>query len=165
MLERNTDYMAQWNQRQNNHTAVFLAAGFEEETVVSLLCQLRRAGLPVSLIGLSSQPLTGAHGINLCPDEILTDLPKDTTFRLIVIPGNGRCVQSLLISPHFHRLLKNTLANDGYVAALDTAVPSLDAAGIPHYAANPNHYIRQHNTPLSDFTTHLTHLTEDRILA
>ncbi|HFQ94596.1 MAG TPA: hypothetical protein ENK32_11335, partial [Anaerolineae bacterium] len=153
--------MVQGNPHQNNHTAVFLAAGFEEEPVVSLLCQLRDAGLPVSLIGLSSQPLTGNYGVTLCPDEILTDLPKDATFHLIVIPGNGRSVQSLLVSPHFHRLLKNTLAEDGCVAALDTAVPALEAAGIPRYAANPNHYIRQNHTPLNDFITRLTHLTQD----
>ncbi len=157
--------MTQWKQQQNNNTAVFLAAGFEEETVVSLLCQLREAGLPVSLMGLSSQPLTGTHGVKLCPDEVLTDLPKDTTFRLIVIPGNGRCARALLISPCFHRLLKNTLAEDGYVAVLDTAVPALDAAGIPRYAANPSHYLRQNHTSLNDFITRLTHLTEDPIPA
>ncbi|NKQ36205.1 MAG: hypothetical protein HF973_11395 [Chloroflexi bacterium] len=157
--------MTPWRTQQNNSTAVFLAAGFEEETVVSLLCQLREAGLPVSLMGLSSQPLTGTHGVKLYPDEVLTDLPKDATFRLIVIPGNGRCVQSLLISPCFHRLLKNTLADDGYVAALDTAVPALDAAGIPRYAVNPAHYLHQNHTPLNDFITHLIHLTEDRLPA
>lgn len=148
--------MAQWHPQQNNTTAVLLAAGFEEETVVALLCQLREAGLPVSLIGLSAQPLSGTHGVKLCPDEVLTDLPKDATFRLIVIPGNGRCVQSLLISPCFHRLLKNTLADDGYVATLDTAVPALEAAGIPRYAANPAHYLRQNHISLNNFITRLT---------
>ncbi len=157
--------MAQQKQRQNSDTAVLLAAGFDEETVVTLLCQLRDAGLPVSLISLSAQPLTGTYGVTLCPDEILTDLPKETYFRLIVIPGNGRCAQSLLISPRFHRLLQNTLAEDGHVAVLDTAVPALDAAGIPHYAANPNRYICQQNTPLNDFITRLTYLAEDRVLA
>ncbi|HID50608.1 MAG TPA: hypothetical protein EYP41_01045 [Anaerolineae bacterium] len=157
--------MTPWRTQQNNSTAVFLAAGFEEETVVSLLCQLREAGLPVSLIGLPSQPLTGNYGVTLCPDEILTDLPKDTIFHLIVIPGNGRSVHSLLISPRFHHFLKNTLAEDGYVAALDTAVPALETAGIPCYAANSAHYLRQNRIPLNDFISHLTRLTENSIPA
>ena len=156
--------MAQRHPQQSNSTAVFLAAGFEEETVVALLCQLRDAGLPVSLIGLSLQPLSGTHGVMLCPDKVLTDLPKDTTFRLIVIPGNGRCAHALLISPGFHRLLKNTLADDGYVAVLDTAVPALDAAGIPHYTTNPDRYVRQNDVPAHMFATRLIQLAQKQAI-
>jgi len=152
--------MAQGEQQQSKDTAVFLAAGFEEETVVTLLCRLRHAGLPVSLISPSTQPLTGTHGVTLCPDKLLLDLPKEKSFHLVIVPGNGRCVQSLLVCPRFHHLLKNSLAEGGYVAALDAAVPALDAAGIPRYAADPAHYLRQDHTPLNEFITYLSRLAQ-----
>lgn len=162
-LEKESSRVTKELVSQNKHTAVLLASGFDEEQVVAILCQMRTAGLPVSLIGLSTKPLTGMHGVALCPDGYLTDLAKNVCFRLIIIPGNGRGTRTLLTSPRFHQLLKNTLAAAGYVAALDTAVPTLQTAGIPSYAAQSDHYLQQDSESLHDFTTHLIELAKNRV--
>lgn len=77
---------------QNNRVLILLATGFEETAVVFCASQIREAGLPISLIGLSAGVLKGLHGLFIRPDYSLDQLLPETSYAGIIIPGSTQCV-------------------------------------------------------------------------
>ncbi len=136
---------------------ILLATGFEEETAVSCMTQLRGAGFPVSMVALSAGPVRGVHGLTVNPDKTFADLSKETSAKMVIVPGNGQSTNALLMSPRFHRLIDNTLANDGYIVTARSAENALKNAGIPHDPP-PKLHIQQGNTNLHEFTSQLVEL-------
>lgn len=136
---------------------ILLATGFEEETAVSCMTQLRSAGFPVSMIALSAGPVRGVHGLIINPDKTFADLNKATRAKMVIVPGNGQSTNALLMSPRFHHLIDNTLANDGYIVTTYSAEKALKNAGI---LRNPpsDHHIQQGTTNLHEFTSQLVEL-------
>ncbi len=64
---------------------LLLAPGFEEVEALTPLDYLRRVGQEVRMVGVSSQIVTGAHGITVHCDTVveeLTELPD-----LLILPG------------------------------------------------------------------------------
>lgn len=144
---------------QNLPILILLASGFEEETAVSCMSHLRSAGLPVSLVGLSSGTVRGLHGLTIQPDQTLTELPKDKSAKMIIVPGNGQCTNALLMSPRFHQLIANTIDNQGYVVTGNSAENALKNAGIPQRTPAPQ-YIIQGNKEVCDFADELVDLAK-----
>ena len=138
---------------------ILLASGFEEETAVSCMSHLRSAGLPVSLVALSSGTVRGRHGLTIQPDQTLTALPKDKSAKMVIIPGNGQCTNALLMSPRFHQLIANTIDNQGYLVSADSAIQALKNAGIPQRTPAPQ-YIIQGNKEVCDFADELVDLAK-----
>jgi putative intracellular protease/amidase len=120
--------------QRENQAYILVAPGFEEEFVVRCLCQMRRYGAAVSLVGVSSQLLTGKAGLTVRPDCSLAQLiqprqPDD--IRLLVIPGEQACATQLLSDPRVHLLVKNIFLANGFVAAtLPTVQHTLTSVGL-----------------------------------
>ncbi|MBX3055549.1 MAG: DJ-1/PfpI family protein [Anaerolineae bacterium] len=138
----------------NNRIVILLATGFEETAVVYCLDHMREAGLPVSLVGLSAGILKGLHGLAVRPDYSLDQLSAEAGCRGVIMPGGPQCVTALLTDPRVHRLLDATLQQEGFIAAMATAVPLLQQSGVLTSSTSPR-FISQENIEINEFTNQL----------
>ena len=99
-----------------NKVFILLAQGFEEVPTVYCLGRMRKASLPVALVGLSSGLVTGMFGLTIRPDHSLDQVQSDEAGRLVLIPGGRQCTTLLLADPRVHQLLECTLTMNGFVA-------------------------------------------------
>ncbi len=139
--------------------ALFLAAGYEEATAVYYLEQLRKAGLPVSLVGINDQLIRGRHGIRVYPDSTIATLPSNIAFHLILIAGGSQHVNSMLIDPRIHRLMHKTIKANGFIAPLPNIESIFLRSGFSHEKFTP-HIIKQNDMKADEYINHLINLAE-----
>ncbi|WP_028454402.1 DJ-1 family glyoxalase III [Chitinilyticum litopenaei] len=109
---------------------VYLAPGFEEVELITIVDVLRRGGVDTRLVALDeAEAHTGAHGIT-----VAADLPFSTAANaapdLIVLPGGGPGTQALLVSVALHERLRAQHAAGRRVAAICAAPMVLAQAGL-----------------------------------
>lgn len=108
---------------------VLLCDGFEDMEAVVPCDLLRRAGVPVSFVGVSGPVVTGSQGLKLVADCTLQNLcPEDG--EMLVLPGGRRGVEALLESAPALELVKNAWAKGLWVAAICAAPVILARLGI-----------------------------------
>ena len=67
---------------------VFLAEGFEEIETISVVDILRRAGMPVETVSVTSEKIvTGAHGVPVVVDSCIGDEALYADAEWLVLPG------------------------------------------------------------------------------
>lgn len=67
---------------------VFLAEGFEEIETISVVDILRRAGMPVETVSVTSEKIvTGAHGVPVVADSCISDEALYADAEWLVLPG------------------------------------------------------------------------------
>lgn len=89
--------------------AIFVLWGerFDELVAVAFVTRLRKAGLPVKVVGLSRRPAAGAHGVGLMHDLTVEEAVKLTSHVCAVVIPCGRWgVQALIDDPRLHQLLQ-----------------------------------------------------------
>lgn len=109
--------------------AVLLADGAEEIEAVTVIDILRRAGVQVSVVGLTGDPVEASRGVRLVPDSSLEQV-QDESFDAVVLPGGAAGADRLAEDARVHDLLKRTFAEGRLVAAICAAPKVLKAAGI-----------------------------------
>ncbi len=67
------------------HACILLAEGFEEVEALTPADYLRRAGIEVTLIGVTSSAVKGSHGITVQTDAGTEALQRE--YDAIVLPG------------------------------------------------------------------------------
>ena len=143
---------------QSNRILILLATGFEETPVVYCVDHMREAGLPISLVGLSTGLIKGLHGLMVRPDISLDQIPPGTIYQGVIVPGGQQCVSSLLTDPRVHQIFEATLQNDGFIAAMATAASQLLAqSSIPELGVM-SCFVEQADMEISEFTEHLINL-------
>lgn len=142
------------NLNQQNKILILLAAGFEETAVAYCLDNMREAGLPISLVGLSAGILKSWHGLAVRPDYSLDQLTPEAANRGIIVPGGPQCVSALLTDPRIHQLLDATLQRGGFVAVLATAVPAFTQSAFLS-ATSDKHLLHQGEMDIREFTGYL----------
>jgi putative intracellular protease/amidase len=113
---------------RQNRAIILIAPEFDEEAVVRCLCQMRRRGTAVDLIGTPSNLVNGASGLAVHPDYSLAQLNQGALAgdcSLLIIPGGSACATTLLSDPRVHGAIKKTFAEDGLVAAMSPVVPQI----------------------------------------
>ena len=145
---------------QSNSILILLAPGFEETPVVYCLDHMREAGLPVSLVGLSTGLIKGLHGLTVRPDASLDHLLSGTIYQGVIVPGGHQCVSSLLTDPRVHQLLEATLQNKGFIAAMATAANLLLAQSSIPELAGMSCFVEQAEMEISQFTERLINLLQ-----
>lgn len=141
---------------KNSHSRrilLFLAHGYEELAAVVCLKQMREAGLPVSLVGLSSVFVKGSHGLLIQPDHSLAEICQMGGALGVIIPGGYQCAASLAIDPRVHQFLEEVLDGNGFVALMATAVASFNQANFSSTAEG--RYIEQGDRTLDEFVDYL----------
>ncbi len=98
---------------------VFLAEGFEEVEALTPVDVLRRAGMPVKTVSItSSLQVTGAHGVTVNADVLFDNtMFKDAAW--IILPGGMPGASNLYEFAPLHGLLVNQFESEnGKIAAI-----------------------------------------------
>lgn len=90
---------------------------------------LRRASLPVVLVGLTAGPLRGCYGVSLAPDKTLSEVQAEDA-AAVVLPGGSQAARQLNADPRVHSLLRRVMEQGGYLLALDAGYTVLHTAGV-----------------------------------
>ncbi len=108
---------------------VLFADGSEELEAVTIVNILRRAGITVTLAGLSAGPLRGSRGVLLMPDTTLDEVLHND-FDMIVLPGGQPGTNNLKADPRVLKLVQRIAQQGNYVAAICAAPSVLATAGL-----------------------------------
>ncbi len=106
-----------------------LAEGFEELEAVTIIDLLRRGGSEVTVAGLDSGPVRGAHGITLVPDTTLAQALADE-FDMVALPGGLPGSDHLTADPRLRELLREMAGSGRFTAAICAAPRALAGAGL-----------------------------------
>lgn len=108
---------------------VYLAEGFEEIEMVSIVDILRRAACEVQLVSLTENlRVTGTHAIVVEADKPFS--AASVLADAIVLPGGGQGAQNMMDSPALTARLQAHLQAGKRVAAICAAPMALAKAGI-----------------------------------
>lgn len=108
---------------------VLFAEGSEELEAITIVNILRRAGVVVTLAGLTDGPLSGARNIGILPDAAL-DVVLHQDFDMVVLPGGQPGTDNLKADARVIALLKRMAAQGKHVAAICAAPTVLAEAGL-----------------------------------
>lgn len=100
---------------------VFLVDGFEETEAIEPIDIMRRAGIEVQTVGVSSDTVTGAHNITIKTD-ITIDQADKSKMELLMLPGGPG--HELLDVNSVHEFINHAVANSIIIAAI-CAAPSI----------------------------------------
>ena len=106
-----------------------LAPGFEEIEAITIIDVLRRAELDVTVAGLSSALVVGAHGIGVATDAVLGALDL-ARFEVLVLPGGQPGTRNLMADERILALVRKLDREQRLTAAICAAPLVLHAAGI-----------------------------------
>ena len=107
---------------------VFLASGFEEIETVTIVDVLRRAGVKVTVAGLTPNMVEGKHGIKIVPDKPIDDV-KVNDFDAVVVPGGNPGYKNLRNDPRVIDIIKKAFGSNKLVAAICAGPAVLSDAG------------------------------------
>jgi 4-methyl-5(b-hydroxyethyl)-thiazole monophosphate biosynthesis len=108
---------------------VLFADGSEELEAVTVVNILRRAGVSVTLAGLSAGALRGSRSVVLMPDATLDAVLHDD-FDMIVLPGGQPGTNHLKADTRVLDLVQRMAQQGKYVAAICAAPSVLATAGL-----------------------------------
>jgi 4-methyl-5(b-hydroxyethyl)-thiazole monophosphate biosynthesis len=108
---------------------VLFAEGSEELEAVTVVNILRRAGVTVTLAGLSDGALKGSRGITLQPDTTLNAVLNDD-FDMLVLPGGMPGTRHLQADARVIKLAQDMAEHGKYVTAICAAPMVLATAGL-----------------------------------
>ena len=95
----------------------FLADGFEEAEAILPIDICRRAGLEVCTVGVTGKTVTGAHGITVEADCLLSQV-QDYKPCAVVLPGGGKGTENLDASVEVRAMVQACAQRGGVVAAI-----------------------------------------------
>lgn len=111
-----------------SHVITILADGFEEIEAVSFIDLLRRADIKVSVLGLKSKEVRGAHGITIIADALLN--PDTEIYNGIILPGGQPGTTNLSQSDEVLSLVGKAYSQKALCAAICAAPQVFSKAGI-----------------------------------
>ncbi|MDR0386737.1 MAG: DJ-1/PfpI family protein [Treponema sp.] len=98
---------------------VFLADGFEEVEAATPVDYLRRARIKVTTVSVGgNKTVTGAHGLPIIADSLITELPAGAVWDILVCPGGMPGASNIAASASACALLKAQAAAGRWVAAI-----------------------------------------------
>ncbi len=113
---------------------LFLADGFEEIEALTPVDLLRRAGVPVTTVGVTGKMIVGAHGIPVAADvtgeEAAKMLADGILPLMVILPGGMPGAKNLDASPLVDSFIEAAMREDAYLAAICAAPMILGKRGI-----------------------------------
>jgi 4-methyl-5(b-hydroxyethyl)-thiazole monophosphate biosynthesis len=110
------------------HVITVLADGFEEVEAVTIIDLLRRAGVEVTVLGLDSAEVRGAHDLRVMADKLFKEFKGE--FDAIVLPGGMPGTNNLAASEELLALIRSARKQNKLCAAICAAPIVLAKAGI-----------------------------------
>lgn len=135
-----------------------LADGFEEIEAITIVDVLRRAGIDVTVAGLHSGSIEGAHRVNVVPDTTI-DMITSADFDMIVLPGGQPGSDNLNADERVKALIRDFYLKGKLTGAICAAPYVLAGAGIlegkkatsyPSYSGKLGGAIYQEKTVVED---------------
>ncbi|MDO8350311.1 MAG: DJ-1/PfpI family protein [Gallionella sp.] len=108
---------------------VLFAEGSEELEAITIVNILRRAGVSVTLAGLTAGALRGSRGVTIQPDTALDAVLHDS-FDMIILPGGQPGTRNLQADQRVVNLVRQMAEQGKYVAAICAAPMVLATAGL-----------------------------------
>lgn len=108
--------------------AVIIAPGFEEGEALTIIDIIRRAELSCDSVGLTENVVTGAHGITMSCDKVLSKEICDHD--MIVLPGGIPGATNLRDSNLLMDVIREMDHQGKYVCAMCAAPIALERAGV-----------------------------------
>ena len=108
---------------------ILFSDGSEELEAVTIVNILRRAGVAVTLAGLSAGALRGSRGILLTPDTTI-DEALTGNYDMVVLPGGQPGTNHMKADERVLKLVQQMSAQGKFVAAICAAPSVLAAAGL-----------------------------------
>ena len=108
---------------------ILFADGSEELEAITIVNILRRAGVSVTLAGLSAGALRGSRGVVIAPDTTLDEALKHS-YDMVVLPGGQPGTSHLQADPRVLKLVKQMAQQGKYVAAICAAPSVLATVGL-----------------------------------
>ncbi len=106
-----------------------ISNGFEEIEAISIIDVCRRANIKVTIAGVESLEITGAHGIKIISDEKIENISSDD-FDMIVLPGGLPNAFTLAENEKVQSLLKEFKEKKKKIGAICAAPYALHKAGV-----------------------------------
>lgn len=100
---------------------VFLADGFEDVEAVTPIDYLRRAGLRVTVVGVTGKTVSSGHELTIVADASLDEVLPLPLPDLAVLPGGGMGSKNLSESRGVRRIVEAMLAEGRAVGAICAA--------------------------------------------
>lgn len=100
---------------------ICLADGFEEIEALAPLDLLRRAGVEVYTVGIGTQTVTGAHGVQICADLTEEQIVFSSALEMLILPGGGDGTEHLNASKTVQELIDYAMERGIYIAAICAA--------------------------------------------
>lgn len=107
---------------------VFLADGFEDVEAVTPIDYLRRAGVSVTVVGVTGRSAVSAHNLSVLCDKTLAEISGSGLPDLVVLPGGGKGSQNLASSPELKTLVTHMMKEKRLVGAI-CAAPAVVLGG------------------------------------
>ena len=108
---------------------LFLANGFEEIEALCPLDLLRREGVEVTVVGVGSDKIMGAHGITVSAD-VPEEFYRDANPEMIILPGGMPGTKNLDASKTVHSAIRAANAHGARIAAICAAPMILGKLGL-----------------------------------
>lgn len=109
---------------------ICLAYGFEEIEALAPLDLLRRAGVEVYTVGIGTQTVTGAHGVQICADLTEEQIVFSSALEMLILPGGGDGTEHLNASKTVQELIDYAMERGIYIAAICAAPTILGRRGL-----------------------------------
>ena len=108
----------------------FLADGFEETEALAPVDILRRAGIPVTTVGVGSEMIRGSHDIYVKADMNIDDFEINDEISGVILPGGMPGVKNLDACDKVKEVVSYCVLRDLYVCAICAAPSILGRMGV-----------------------------------
>lgn len=108
----------------------FLADGFEEIEALAPVDFLRRAGIEVLTVGVSSGEVTGAHGIKVLADITMDNVELNDELQGVILPGGMPGAENLNNSPDVQKAIDYCAKSNRIISAICAAPFILGRKGL-----------------------------------
>ena len=108
----------------------FLADGFEEIEALATIDILRRAGVPVTTVGVGGELIRGSHNIYVQTDIEIGDYEPDPDMLGIILPGGMPGVKNLDADEEVRDAVRYCEARGLYLCAICAAPSILGRMGV-----------------------------------
>jgi protein deglycase len=121
--------MLQKGKKMKKKVVVPIAQGFEEIEAVTVIDILRRAGIEVTVAGVSPDPIVGRNGIRLVADCPVADV-KAADYDMVILPGGSEGTAHLATCASTKQLITDAAQQNKYLAAICAAPSVLSGLGL-----------------------------------
>ena len=112
-------------------TYVFLADGYEEIEALTPVDMLRRAGVKVTLVGVTGKIVTGSHGISVVTDVTIEEARAQSEhIDMIVLPGGLPGADNLRKSAIVSEFISRAHQSGAFITAICAAPRILGELGL-----------------------------------